>query len=133
MANYPIYFKLWVLGLGGPVGDGRQWLPWIHIDDLVGVFLAAVLDSRYHGPINAVAPNPVRYHAFAAALGQALHRPAFLPVPAWVLKLVLGEAAALALNSYHVVPARLLQEYDFKFQYADLPAALADLVGQDKP
>lgn len=120
------------LGLGGPVGDGRQWLPWIHINDLVGVFLAAALDSRYHGPINAVAPNPERYRAFAAALGKALHRPTFFPVPAWVLKLLLGEAAALALNSYHIVPARLLQEYDFKFQYADLPAALADLVGQDK-
>lgn len=118
------------LGLGGPVGHGRQWLPWIHIDDLVSVFMTAALDARYHGPVNAVSPNPVRYREFATALGKALHRPAFFPTPAFVLKLALGEAAALALNSYHIVPARLLQEYDFKFKFTDLPTALEDLFGK---
>lgn len=118
------------LGLGGSVGHGRQWLPWIHIDDLVSVFMTAALDARYHGPVNAVSPNPVRYREFATALGKALHRPAFFPTPAFVLKLALGEAAALALNSYHIVPARLLQEYDFKFKFTDLPTALEDLFGK---
>lgn len=115
------------LGLGGPVGHGRQWLPWVHIDDLVSVYQTAVLDSRYQGPVNTVAPGPVRYREFATALGKALHRPAFFPTPAFILKLALGEAAALALNSYHIMPTKLIQEYQFKFKFADLPAALEDL------
>lgn len=114
-------------GLGGSVSHGRQWLPWVHIDDLVSVYTAAALDTRYRGPVNAVAPNPVRYREFATALGKVLHRPAFLPTPAFVLKLALGEAAGLALNSYHIVPTKLIQEYQFKFKFADLPAALEDL------
>ncbi len=118
---------LFKLGMGGPAGDGQQWLPWIHIDDIVSIYIAAALDSRYQGPVNAVSPNPVRYREFAAALGQALQRPAFLPVPAFLLKLALGEAAALALNSYRIAPKRLLDEFGFQFKFCDLPAALADL------
>jgi len=118
------------LGLGGPVGNGQQWLPWIHIDDIVSVYLEAALDSRYHGAINAVSPNPVRYREFATALGKVLHRPAFFPTPAIILKLALGEAAALALNSYHITPKRLLQDYGFKFKFDNLSAALADLFAE---
>ncbi|WP_297324057.1 TIGR01777 family oxidoreductase [Nitrosomonas sp.] len=118
------------LGLGGPVGDGRQWLPWIHIDDLVSAYVAAAVDTRYHGAVNVVSPNPVRYRDFAAALGKALHRPAFLPTPAFILKLALGEAAALALNSYHVVPTQLLQTYGFEFKFTQLSAALDDSFGK---
>jgi hypothetical protein len=117
------------LGLGGPVGNGRQWLSWIHIDDIVSVYIAAALDARYHGPVNAVSPHPVRYREFATALGEALHRPAYFPTPAFILKLALGEGAALALNSYHIAPKRLLEEFAFKFKFNDLPAALADLYG----
>lgn len=117
------------LGLGGPIGHGQQWLPWVHIDDLVSVYIAATLDSRYHGPVNAVSPNPVRYHEFATALGKALRRPAFFPMPAFVLRLALGEAADLALNSYHITPTRLLQEYAFQFKFTDLPIALENLFG----
>lgn len=116
------------LGLGGPVGDGQQWLSWIHLADLVAVFANAATDSRYHGPINAVSPNPVRYRAFAEALGKVLHRPAFFPVPAMILKLGLGEAAALALNSYHIAPKRLMDELGFEFAFPDLPSALQDIV-----
>lgn len=118
------------LGLGGPVGDGRQWLPWIHIHDLVSAYVAAALDTRYHGAINVVSPNPVRYEDFATALGKALHRPAFLPTPAFILKLALGEAAALALNSYHIVPTQLLQTYGFEFKFTHLSAALENLFGK---
>lgn len=115
------------LGLGGPVGNGQQWLPWIHIDDIVSVYAAAALDTRYQGPVNAVSPNPVRYREFATAFGKALQRPAFFPTPAFALKLALGEAAALALNSYRIVPERLQEEYGFKFKFTDLPLALANL------
>lgn len=115
------------LGLGGPVGDGRQWIPWIHIDDIVSVFCEAALGTRYHGPINAVSPSPVRYREFATALGKALRRPSYFPTPAFILKLVLGEAAALALNSYHITPKRLLEDYNFRFKFDNLTAALNDL------
>ncbi|UJP04875.1 MAG: TIGR01777 family oxidoreductase [Nitrosomonas sp.] len=117
------------LGLGGPVGSGLQWLPWIHIDDIVSVFANAALDSRYHGAINAVSPNPVRYREFAHALGKVLQRPAVFPVPALLLRLALGEAAALALNSYRIAPKRLLEELGFRFKYSELGAALEDLLG----
>lgn len=122
---------LFKLGLGGPVGNGQQWLPWIHLDDIVSVYCNAALDTRYQGPVNAVSPYPVRYREFATALGNVLHRPAFLPAPAFILKLVLGEAAALALNSYHIAPTRLLEEYNFQFKFDHLPAALADLFGHN--
>jgi len=118
------------LGLGGPVGSGYQWLSWIHITDLISVFANAAVDNRYQGPINAVAPHPVRYQEFAAALGKALHRPALLPVPAVILKLALGEAAALALNSYHIAPKRLMEELEFRFTFTDLPSALQAIVAK---
>ena len=115
------------LGLGGPVGNSQQWLPWIHLEDIVSVYCNAALDTRYRGPVNAVSPHPVRYREFATAFGNVLHRPAFFPTPAFILKLALGEAAALALNSYHIAPQRLLREYGFQFKFDHLPAALADL------
>lgn len=115
------------LGLGGPAGDGRQWLPWIHIDDLVSVYAEAAQNTSYSGAINAVSPNPVRYCEFATTLGKVLNRPAFFPVPALILKLALGEAAALALNSYRIAPNRLLEEYGFKFKFSHLTTALNDL------
>jgi len=118
------------LGIGGPIGHGRQWLPWIHIHDLVSVYVAAVLDTRYHGPVNAVSPNPVRYRDFAITLGKTLHRPAFISTPAFILKLALGEAAALALNSYHVVPTKLVQTYSFEFKFTHLLTALENLFGK---
>ena len=121
---------LFKLGLGGPIGQGRQWLPWIHIYDLVSIYETAILDARYHGPVNAVSPNPVRYRNFAITLGKTLHRPAFFPTPAFILKLVLGEAAALALNSYHIVPTKLLQTYHFDFKFTGLSTALEDLFGK---
>ena len=75
---------LFKLGLGGSIGDGKQWLPWIHIDDLTSVFMKAIEDTRYMGAINAVSPHPVHYHEFAHALGLVLHRPTFLSTPAWM-------------------------------------------------
>ena len=97
-----------------------------------GMFLTRhiALDTRYHGPVNAVSPNPVRYKDFATTLGKTLHRPAFFPTPAFILKLALGEAAALALNSYHIVPTKLVQTYGFEFKFIHLSAALENLFGK---
>lgn len=119
---------LFKLGLGGSVGDGKQWLPWIHIEDLVSVFIAAALDDRYQGPVNAVSPNPVPYQEFSSTLGKVLHRPTFLTTPAFILKLALGEAAALALNSYRINPTKLVQSYDFHFRFTQLNAALENII-----
>jgi uncharacterized protein (TIGR01777 family) len=111
------------LGLGGPIGTGRQWMPWIHIDDEI-----ALIDFLLHrrdasGPYNACAPKPVRNREFAKALGAALHRPAFVPLPAFVLRLGLGELAVLLLGGQRALPSRLLAA-GFTFQFTDLPAAL---------
>ena len=119
---------LFKLGLGGSIGDGKQWLPWIHIDDLVSVFIAAALNDRYQGPVNAVSPNPTQYQEFSETLGKVLHRPTFLTIPAFILKLALGEAAALALNSYRIEPAKLIQSYDFHFKFTQLGTALENII-----
>ena len=119
---------LFKLGLGGSVGNGKQWLPWIHIDDLVSIFKTAALDDRYQGPINAVSANPVKYQEFASMLGKVLHRPAFLTIPAFILKLALGEAAALALNSYRIKPTKLLESYGFQFKFSQLEHALENII-----
>jgi len=114
------------LCLGGPLGSGRQWQPWIHVDDAVAGFQHCI-EHPVSGAINLVGPEPVRQHDFARALGRALGRPAVLPAPAWALGLALGEAAGLLLASQRVLPARLL-ESGFTFQFSEISAALADLL-----
>ncbi len=98
------------LGLGGPAGDGRQWMSWISLDDAVGAFYAALMDESLEGAVNAVAPSPITNGEFARTLGKLLHRPALVPLPALAVKLALGEMGkALLLNSCRAVPARLLR------------------------
>jgi len=116
------------LGAGGPIGSGRQYLPWIHLHDLVRVIAAALTDERYSGPVNGVAPEEADSRTFARALGRALHRPAVLPVPALALKMIFGEAATVLLASQRVEPRRLL-ERGFAFAFPTLDTALADIVG----
>lgn len=111
------------LGLGGPVGCGRAWMSWIHIDDLVSLIVAALADERYGGPLNGVAPNPERNRELTRELARALKRPAFLPVPTPVLKIFLGEKAALASDSQRVAPQKALVN-GFVFKYPRLPQAL---------
>lgn len=114
------------LGLGGPMGDGRHWMSWIHRDDLVGLILCAMADPAWMGPINGTAPEPVTNRAFAKALAGALHRPAWLAVPAWPLKMLLGDMAReLLLAGPRVVPQAALAA-GFAFRYPDLDTALAD-------
>ncbi|MEW5702577.1 MAG: TIGR01777 family oxidoreductase [Candidatus Zixiibacteriota bacterium] len=112
------------LGLGGPMGNGQQWVSWIAIDDLVRVVAHVIGDERTSGPVNVVSPEPLTNREFARALGRVLHRPAFLPIPAAALRLMFGQMAdELLLSSTRVVPARLL-ESGFDFRYRDLSSAL---------
>ena len=123
---------LFRLGLGGRLGDGRAWMSWIELDDLVRVVSAALTDPRLEGAINAVAPGPVTNRDFTAALGRMLHRPTILPVPRWLLELVYGEmAGATLLASARVMPGRLLGG-GFIFRQADITAALRHIVGSQE-
>jgi uncharacterized protein len=116
------------LGVGGPVGSGRQYLPWIHLHDLVSAIATAIADARYSGPVNGVAPQEATSRMFAAALGRALHRPAVLPLPALALRVIFGDAATVLLGSQRAAPS-VLQAHGFAFAFPDLDAALADIVG----
>jgi uncharacterized protein (TIGR01777 family) len=116
-------------GAGGPVGSGRQYWPWIHRADWIGIVRWAIETSTVSGPVNATAPEPVTNAEFARALGRALHRPAFMPAPAFALRLMLGEMAdALLLSGQRVVPAKA-QLLGFTFKYAHLEDALAAIFG----
>lgn len=117
------------LGLGGPIGSGRQYLPWIHQQDFVAVIATALTDDRYRGPVNGVAPQEATSRTFAAALGRALHRPAILPVPALALKALFGEAATVLLASQRVEP-RALGELGFVHAFPDLDSALASIISR---
>lgn len=117
------------LGLGGPVGSGRQWFSWIHIEDMVALIFYAIKHDEMKGPINAVAPHPVRMGEFTKALGRALHRPAFFPVPAFVLKIALGESSQLLLDGQKVVPA-VAERLGFNFLFPQVDVALNNLVAQ---
>ncbi|MNH23214.1 Epimerase family protein [compost metagenome] len=114
------------LGLGGPIGDGRQWMPWIHIDDQIALIDFLLQHKDASGPYNACAPEPVRNREFAKRLGRALHRPAFMPLPAVVLKAGLGELSTLLLGGQRARPVRLLAA-GFTFHFNDLQSALDEL------
>ncbi len=111
-------------GFGGPVGSGRQWMSWIHRHDLCRLIAAALEDSSFEGIYNAVAPEPVRMADFARTLGEVLGRPSLLPVPAPVLKLMLGDGAAVVLEGQQVLPQRL-RDRGFQYDHPDLTSALA--------
>lgn len=117
------------LGVGGPLGSGAQWMPWIHRDDLVSLLLAALDDPRYEGPAVAAAPCPVTMKEFAATLGKVLRRPAFAPAPAFAIRAAMGEMAALVLDGQRVLPAKALA-LGFRFRFERLEPALADLLAR---
>lgn len=114
--------------LGGPVGSGRQYWPWIHWRDVTGLIDLAVSDGGPRGPLNLAAPQALTNREFARALGSVLHRPALLPMPVWVLRLVLGELARYVAASQRVVPA-VAKSWGYAFAYPELRPALASLVG----
>ena len=115
-------------GLGGPVAGGRQYVPWVHIDDVTRALLFCVDDSRAAGPLNLTAPTPVDNAEFSRALGRALHRPAVLPVPAFALNVMYGEMAEIVTTGQRAVPARLL-DLGFEFRHPELEPALRDVLG----
>lgn len=117
------------LGLGGPLGSGRQHLPWVHRDDVVAAFLWAADDASAFGPYNVVAPETVTMRQFAATLGKVLHRPSWLPVPSPALRLLLGKQADVVLHGQYVIPSRLLGT-PFRFTHPSLDEALRDLLGK---
>jgi uncharacterized protein len=121
----PIFRKF----VGGPVGSGEQWLSWIHQQDLAEAYLFLLEHPDLNGPVNFTSPQPVRNRDFARALGRALGRPAFLPAPAFMMRLMLGEFAEVVLTGQKILPQKLLNA-GFQFRYPDIGQALADLVGE---
>jgi len=119
-------------GLGGVIGNGGQYVSWIALDDLLGIVLHALQSGELRGPVNAVAPGPVTNRELTEALGKILSRPTFLPVPAFALRLAMGEMAdALLLASTRVAPRRL-EETGYRFRFPELSGALRHLLGKRK-
>jgi uncharacterized protein len=114
------FFKL---GVGGPVAGGDQYMPWIHVDDVVGLYVAALDHEGYSGPVNATAPTPVTNKAFSKALGKALRRPAIAPVPGLAVRILYGEMAEIVTTGQRVLPRRA-QEHGYAFAHPDLDEAL---------
>lgn len=113
--------------LGGSLGSGKQWFPWIHIDDLVNIFIYAIDNNNILGALNACSPNPVRMKDFAKTLGRVLKKPYFVKVPEFALRIALGESAKPVLASLRVIPEKLIQnKFDFRFE--NLKPALEDLL-----
>ena len=117
-------FKLFV---GGSMGSGNQWFPWIYLEDLMAAILFILEHQDVSGPLNFCAPNPVRYRELAKTLGEALGRPSFMPAPAFMIRLAMGEFGDVFLASQRTIPDQLLQ-HGFSFQYPDIKSAIQDVV-----
>jgi uncharacterized protein len=109
--------------IGGPLGSGKQWMSWVQLEDLLRMILLIIENPDAHGPINATSPNPVQNKEFSQALGRAIHRPSWAPVPSFLLEIVLGEMAQMLLTGQRVVPAAA-EKLGFRFRYPNLPEAL---------
>jgi len=117
-------FKMFV---GGKVGSGKQYVSWIHHDDLVGMIVLALSNNQAHGPMNGTAPNPVTNSELAKAIGRTLGRPSFMPTPGFALRTMLGEVADVVTTGQRVLP-RKAQEWGYQFKFTDLDAALRDVL-----
>ena len=115
-------------GIGGRLGSGRQWMPWIHLDDLRAAIVHAVISETLHGPVNGSAPTPERNADLTRKLAASLHRPAIFPVPGFALKLVLGGFGGALLAGQRALPAALEAD-GFRFKFPTLESALSDLTG----
>jgi len=117
-------FKLFI---GGPLGNGKQWFPWIHIDDLINIYLFALDNPEINGAINAVSPIQITMNEFAKTLGNILHRPSIFKVPLFALRIAIGEASEAVIASQRVIPQRLLN-FKYKFKYENVEKALRDML-----
>jgi len=117
--------------LGGPLGTGLQWYPWIHIDDLVSMILWTIEDEKVSGPVNFVSPNPVRMKEMAYSIGNVLDKPSFFRLPEFALKFLLGEMASIVINGQRALPMKAL-EYGYHFKFDNLNVALADILNRNK-
>ncbi len=115
------------LGAGGQIGNGRQYMSWVHAEDEVRLILWAIDDPKVRGRINATAPEPVTNHDFSKALGRALHRPAVIPTPVFALKIIFGEFAGSITGGQRVIPRAALDQ-GFEFRHTDLDEALQDVL-----
>jgi uncharacterized protein (TIGR01777 family) len=115
------------LHLGGRLGSGRQWMSWVHVDDVVGIMQLAIDDDRATGPFNAVSPEPARESEVAAAIAAALGRRSWLPAPALPIRLVLGEVSVLVLGSVRAIPTRATA-LGYRFRWTDLRDAMRDVL-----
>ncbi|AUC61053.1 Cell division inhibitor [Cyanobacterium sp. HL-69] len=113
---------------GGPIGEGKQWFSWVHIDDLVNLLVKAIADSSIEGTFNATAPYPVTMTQLCSTLGEVMNRPSWLPVPGFALELLLGDGAKVVLEGQKVLPEKTMETMGYNFQYADLKPALKDIV-----
>jgi len=116
-------------GVGGKLGSGRQWFPWIHLDDLTSAIIFLMENKEIHGPVNLSAPKPVRNEEFTRCLGQNLGRPTFLPVPRFAIRLALGELSSVVLEGCRMMPGVLLAN-GFSFRLPKLQSALEDIIGK---
>ena len=119
-------FKLFV---GGPLGDGHQWFPWLHLDDLMAAMVFVLEHPEVSGPLNFCAPNPVRNCELAQTLGEVLSRPSFMPAPAFMIRLAMGEFGDVFLGSQRTIPDKLVN-HGFSFQYPDIRGAIEAIVAQ---
>ena len=120
---------LFKLGLGGPLGNGKQWVPWIHVHDLVGMIQWAIENESISGPVNASAPNPVRNSEMTQAMAKAVRRFAIFPAPRFALRLALGEFADSLFSSQRVIP-RVANEGGYQFQHSTIESALDKIVNE---
>ena len=124
----PLIASIFRLGLGGNLGSGKQWMPWIHVEDIAGLVLHAIQQPDLHGPLNAASPVQNRNEEFTRAMGKTLKRPTLFAVPAFALKTLAREESALVLNSQRVVPEAALKT-GYRFRYPDIRGALINLCG----
>ena len=117
-------FKMFV---GGPVGGGQQWFPWVHLADVVGAIVWALDHETLRGAVNVTAPEPLRYRDFAAAIGRRLRRPSGLPVPAFALRLVLGQMSEVVVTGQRALPNALIAD-GYQFKYSRIDDALSELI-----
>jgi uncharacterized protein len=123
----PLMVMPYRLYVGGKVGTGEQWVSWVHVTDVVQAILFAMTNNHLSGPINVTAPAPLRMNDFGKSIGSVLHRPHWLPVPSFAMKMVLGQKSALVLEGQHVIP-QVLKENGFEFKFPTLHLALEDLL-----